>query len=415
MRLRTKEDLVTKTYTAEFWNATSPGSYSITNQDYVVGQTNSTSDVLTPNFHKRVKAGEIIINPYKNVKTTVFEATEGFRWKSLISWTQNEPFIYSEQDHRGPQLTFVLDSQLKFLKPKKVISEEVVQQALGLAATKSRAEVKQGEAELLVFLAELHKTIRMLANPLQNMQKFLDKVRLDKLRHRDPSKRVLTLGQYISSEWLTYRYGVMPLLFDIDSIAKAIGKDRNGKRHSARAVERRQGELAIPNLLMETGSTSTVYNEVYTDLIEIKCGFVYAAEMTLTDHLGLNLRSVPSAVWELIPFSFVADWFLNIQHFVGAISPSARVDENGGYTVVTRTLTAVRSIVSSTIKPSHVTQATLLRPMSGSRTVIERTKVRDLGVPAARLVSKIDLSRLNFKDKRILDSFSLMFQKLAHR
>jgi hypothetical protein len=108
------------------------------------------------------------------------------------------------------------------------------------------------------------------------------------------------------------------------------------------------------------------------------------------------------------------DWFANVQHFISAISPKIGVKEMGAFTVVTRTLTALRTANGSAIA-RNTENSTLLRGMSGSETLIVLTKERIEGVGAARLVSKIDFSRLSIGDRRILDGISLILQKLNSR
>jgi len=117
----------------------------------------------------------------------------------------------------------------------------------------------------------------------------------------------------IGKAWLAYRYAIMPLVYSFRDIEKALTRweqttDRVTKRvkptentagnpwtHLPHVVSEEEGEVRI---------TSTV-------------GCKYTSNnMALAGKLGFNPFST---AWELIPYSFVMDWFINIGESINTV------------------------------------------------------------------------------------------------
>jgi hypothetical protein len=408
MRFRSKGSFspLTAVYIeTDFWNGIT--SISSTTNNVVadaVGETLSTWDEITPYFRKRQRLGEIIINDFTNIRESRFDSTNGIHTRANSSNPDGKQY---NQKRDGPQLTYMMEQAGYGLRTKHVIPQSEYLDAIGLAGTSARAQVSQQEADILTMLIELKKTISTLLNPLNNLNTLITKFQ----RAKSLSNSTLSVSKYIASEWLKFRYGIMPIMYDIQGIIKAIEKDKSKGRHHARGNQKVSKSLLAPAAIWSHGDIDTTYLDTYTDDVVIKCGLVYDAKLRVSDYLGFNLRAIPSTAWELIPFSFVVDWFVNVQEYIRALSASGIAPESGGYTVVTRTLTASRAAVNSVIA-RNIGAATLIRGMSGTRTIVRRTKMRWRGCGGARLKSKINLSNFDFMDRRVLDTFALIVGKL---
>lgn len=369
-----------------------------------IGQTVRTWDVVTPNYRRRIANGEIIINAYTNERISLFDSGNGVRTRAN---NPNPDGSYLINKRDGPQLTWMMNVANRSLTTLELIPPGDVHRLMTLAGTKARANVGKADAEILVMLAELRKTFVTLLNPLNNLDRLLSNLQ----RARRGASRTLSLINYLASEWLKYRYGIMPILYDIQGIVKALEREVGKGIRVARGSESLSVERVDPPATWAHGDIDTTYLDTYTDLVEVRAGLVYSAELKVRDFLGVNLRSIPSAGWELIPFSFVVDWLFNVQQFIAALSSFGLVDEKGGYLVTTRTKTASRATIGSTVA-RNPTASTLERGCSGTRTIIERVKTRITGCPGAGLSPKIDFSLFNWRDRRVIDAFSLVMQKL---
>lgn len=367
------------------------------------GTMRKTWDVVTPNYHKRRRAGEIIVNPFKSEVTSWFNSINGVVAKANNPWPSTS--CYLKQTREGPQLSYMLEQAEKGLFPKPLISQSEIDRVTQLAATKAWAALHGSETQVLVFLAEVHKTFALLRNPFRELYVFLKKVRSDLLKSKSAAR---TVAEYLAAEWLKYRYGIMPILYDIDGLIKALSKDKVEGLRTARGIETLHAEETLD--LIHIHGVETAYQWVTSDEIIVKCGLLTRGKLGTRDFLGATLRQFPSTVWEVIPFSFVADWFVNVQAFIGAFAASGSADILGRYTVTTRTITS-SYVVQGTSVPSTI-DSTLIRPMSGTETVVSRVKTRTDIVPAPGLARKINLSDWN-PDRRVFDALALVLQMFA--
>lgn len=374
------------------------------------GQIIQTWDVVTPNYHRRRRKGELITNPYRNLRFSRFDSTNGAASRANTPTWPHPPDYFLKQEVIGPHLHGMMVLHGLELKPMDIITREEYGRLVSLAATRAWSGVGHGDTELLVLFAELKKTFLTLLRPLNNLNRLFSSFD----RSRSISGSTLSLVDYMAREWLKIRYGILPIMYDIEGILKALSRDKERGQHASRGRENAQKDYTAPSNFWDHGSFRTTYQDTFTDELIVKCGLMYNAKLETTDYLGVNLRSIPSAAWELIPWSFVVDWFVNVQTYIKSLTAFGNVPKGGAYTVITRVQTASRAILSSDIIIDP-TGSTKLRGMSGTETIIKREKLREPMVAAPSLTHKIDLSLFNWKDKRVLDALALAFGQFGRR
>lgn len=114
--------------------------------------------------------------------------------------------------------------------------------------------------------------------------------------------------------WMTYRYAIMPLVYsarDIHEVWQAIGTLYKTSRSS---------EVINLNTFdpYQVGGRATVFNSSGSVIVRttVKGGFTKEGIQTrLMQDIGVNPLVT---AWELIPFSFVVDWFVGIGDFLAA-------------------------------------------------------------------------------------------------
>lgn len=132
--------------------------------------------------------------------------------------------------------------------------------------------------------------------------------------------------------WLEYRYGWMPLVYDIVDTLKAIHADdmrasgpntvktARGKADTtynrSTALTSNVGGITSLGVRSETHEYSIRGYILYRDLL----GGVFRR---LND---FGLFDVPRAAWELVPLSFVVDWFVPVGDYLAAIQPKYGVE-----------------------------------------------------------------------------------------
>jgi hypothetical protein len=115
-----------------------------------------------------------------------------------------------------------------------------------------------------------------------------------------------TAKRALAGAYLSYKYVIAPGIADYKDVKKNIGTIFKGFTKYRFSNERRRGACHLTSPVCDTSAKLT-----YTCILnlQLKEGS-FAAIFNALERLGLD----PSAgnIWDLIPFSFVADWFLHI-------------------------------------------------------------------------------------------------------
>lgn len=204
----------------------------------------------------------------------------------------------------------------------------------------SKDAVMSGEA-----LNDLDKTVGMLRRPFERAARLLFEIGQTRAK-LGLKKTAVSLARATAGAWLEHRYGWGPIVKDIADICDIAQKKRlkcDRKRLVARAgtsfVFKNEGvwdpAYIIPGLLAGKGS--------YTKSAKVQCdaGVIYDvigrdSSMDLALSLGITARDIPATVNEIIPFSFVYDWFVGVGDWLQAITPIPGVVFRGNWVTTVR-------------------------------------------------------------------------------
>lgn len=181
-----------------------------------------------------------------------------------------------------------------------------------------------------VFLGEFLQTVALIANPAKALRKGVDEAvqQLRGFRYRNRSKSDLL--KFARDKWLETQLGWAPLIAEIDDGAKAVAESRwmseyYRPRKSIRAIG--VDEQVVHYLKNTTTPSATNLNYwlhiKQTSKVTVRyISCIDAGTYALADtrRIGLDLANFVPTVWELIPFSFVIDYFTNIGDVLSAAS-----------------------------------------------------------------------------------------------
>lgn len=178
-----------------------------------------------------------------------------------------------------------------------------------------------------VFLGELRETLKLIKNPAYAFRTLLtDYVGACRGASRRLSPRDTV--RHISNQWLEYSFGMLPLLSDIGNGYNAL-KRLYFNLPSKYVVVTEQREYEA-NVLTKG---SALWSQYFPVIIHCKSTGTYShtwrGEVKIamrgigsppSESLGLTLRDFVPTVYELIPYSFLVDYFVNIGEILEAAS-----------------------------------------------------------------------------------------------
>lgn len=325
-------------------------SYS-ENDSYIPYEwTEVMHDIVTPNFYTLRNRGDIVNNPYDKVRTEYH--------RGPLTWYESR-FVYGIITCNGVPTHVASMGGRRYgtRSPVKCLGSSFlaapapdVERVKDLAITSAFANANEGIAQGLVILAEGEKTIQsfiQIANRLLRIGRALRKWDVGYLR-RQLSAREL------ADRWMEGRYAIRPVVYDMCDVIRALRRSRLD--HPIRKTYRSGASdtATTSQSGVATYSESNYYTvkatKSATRTVSARSG-VLAAIDSISEATIWGIDQPFTAMWELVPFSFVVDWFLNVGKTIASWSPA-----NGMRTLAS--WVTVHDTVSQTIQTEEAAKGT---------------------------------------------------------
>lgn len=178
---------------------------------------------------------------------------------------------------------------------------------------------KFGESNLFESLAEVDKSLRMLGDILHHA----NRIQSTMFREVGKSNKLRGLTNELAGLYLMTRYGFKPLVSDISSILVGLEKPLGRMLRTTRS-EQKKSSIQTTTLSDFTDSNAVTFTRTLTTqhLLSVRSMSLDSVDMTMFGALGLGIKDFVSVPWELVPYSFVADWFANIGNYLNALIPA---------------------------------------------------------------------------------------------
>lgn len=183
-------------------------------------------------------------------------------------------------------------------------------------------KVKNHEFNLAVNLGEMKQTVGMLSENLRKLgRSMLALKRGDfataarQLGSRPRGTRLK--GSDVAGRWLELQYGWVPLISESYEAARAFAAMSNGPR--AKIVRTKIWKAGQ----FEGSQSPTQYSHVYNEKLERHLQYEMYEELSAPRQLGL--MNPASVLWELLPYSFVVDWFVPIGTYLENLNQIPRL------------------------------------------------------------------------------------------
>lgn len=239
----------------------------------------------------------------------------GYMLSDAFMTTKYFPFVFSDQTRLENMVTRKLLSRLK---------DQDVNLGVAYAEHKKLAESflsavpRIAKAYLALKRGQLDQAVKQL---LPNADKYHDVTvyfsKTGKRLKRPYTRRVGAAQAH--SQWLELQYAWKPLINDIYGAAVAVAKaNLHVSRNKVSAsITQKQGDVVVVNVM---GQKKVIKTEIMTrNYIVTSQAVAYFSSDSIASAASLGLTNPAEIAWELMPYSFVIDWFLPIGNYLSTL------------------------------------------------------------------------------------------------
>jgi len=413
-RTRSRDSLVHPNITFTTKDATcSSGTVVSALAGPYMGESVVMIDATVPGFWKLRRSGFTIVNSMTRTSSIASATGQGPK-VTLKANSCSSPVKHKETDYPSPSsLQLQFGSASKFYPPATILTQSDIDSALSIAATAAWSDCRNNSADVLQDIAEYRQTLGLLKEPLGRTHQYLRSVWSSKLG-RSAAGRALRgsaiATRWASDMWLRYRFGVRPLIGTVEGVAEALKRDNAKHRRTAR------GKSTVSSTYVETGvlqypgtalgGCRSSWTRTHTDEVTVRCGVLLEEAVDFAGSIGVDASGLLALPWELLPYSFVADWFANTGTYLASVIPYYTKRPLQTWHSIERVRTVTVRYHDSYIPIS--TTATLNRGASEFYTFTEKTYSRAAGIPGPSITFRPKAVEGVVNSLRLVDSFALI-------
>lgn len=293
------QEVVTNLVTGAISNGSSGSYLKSSDKSYMVGWDN-------PNFHARVRKGELLPQtPW--TQFTKYGKTRGHH-------VHVQPGASGANEFRTDNWSFsdswnIQESELAAYVPA----------TYDKYVTDAAAKIYSNGYDVLTALAELVEVRRMFFQTGKTLVTLLSEPRLQSAlfkfaRLSTKRKASFLIKDLLAGHYLQYRYGWRTLIFDLMAINDTVDNWNESRTRFSESV-----------------GSDTASQDVSTSVWST---FAYICDSVLTNRYTVGIRgsviadidipklqaNIFATAWELVPLSFVVDWFVTVGKSINAMS-----------------------------------------------------------------------------------------------
>lgn len=201
------------------------------------------------------------------------------------------------------------------------------------SVTKSLNSLRQESSEVGADLGQWRQTVDQLANSVRRGANFIRHMKHGRFAEAADDLGLSTKafsknrGKAIADYWLEYSYGWKPLADDIHTTSQVL-QQQFAKRHLIEGTGTRSVSGSV-----EFDWGSTHQKAVWKCSSKtVNKGLLWSDTAYRMSQLGVT--NPASVAWELVPFSFVVDWFIPVGNTLSACMAGFGLTFVGGYSSI---------------------------------------------------------------------------------
>lgn len=348
-----------------------------------------------------IRNGQILVN---ELDRTIISETGGNG-----TWSQITPRFQVNCEYTGDFGALVRNSTPAPAMP----ATDVRTSCRDIAHTSVMAKAYSGATLALESLAQLAETVGMLRRPFASTSKLLSK--LYKKRNYLKATYGYSATTAAADAWLEYRYGWKPLILDISSVLQAICEQRNNLTRRlvfrAGSYDEREVTSSFSGRPLPGDFYYLKANGSYTVRKSCRASAGVICEVrprtpleTFEKVFGLGANDIPVSLWAMMPFSFIVDWFVNVEDWIRAVTPDPNVQILGSW--ITDVETASIKLNAGSLSGNYYWQ--IEPPLTGSYDTREYLNVRIRREPNPLTWTQPSLQPKPLTVERACDTASLL-------
>jgi len=327
------------------WGPSGPPSLKITETKLNHSSSNkqfTRTSVNTPGFRANRKGKSLPMNPFSYVGST---STMPFGSWSRYRTDKRYPLV---------RVGFLSPGSLSWSIPDYWVADLDRSSVDAEATTKVRNKLKDQSVNLAQAFAERKMTANLIAEAATKLATAYSHLRkgnlagaADALGVHAGSRALRTYRKRfeksqhkaIANSWLELQYGWKPLLNDVYGSAELLAqKFYTESKGKAVASAKRSYTRVVTGV-----SESIPYEDTITTEVEVKYTLYYSTTTEALHTLSQVGISNPAVLaWELLPYSFVVDWFVPIGNYLSSIDATLGLSFLQGAKTVFERTTVVR-------------------------------------------------------------------------
>lgn len=326
-------------------------------------------DNPTPNFKARSARGEVINSRMESCYEQFHSPTVS--WTDYITYRYGTAPNYYYWGHNWtgtvPIGNDLVNGGNWYYPSQPSIDASIISEAL----TEAWSRVSVNEAQVLVQMAESEKTVRSLISILRRVTTIIRAV--EGLRVKELLRQIKP--KELANRYMELRYALRPLFYDAKGLIAVLRGDVTPERQTFRAHRARLSAVNESNVICYQNDYDLFRGTTHAERsLEVRSGVLTSLEtITCLDKWGFG--EPIQAMWELIPFSFIIDWFFNVGKTIASWTPSASLKALASWNVVTDTTFLASTVVSGERKYTGYYSSNLNKAGTYSKTIICKYRV----------------------------------------
>lgn len=290
-------------------------------------------DNVTSGYEKLSAQGRIINNPMTQTKTITYDPILTSTYADVYYSAPNT--IGYRIDGDAPASSFLGSVVSSAYYAPLPITDFDIDHLEQLAITQAWANIDQSQALIGATIAEGKKTILSLISIFKRaftIFKAVKRLDLKALRGEIQPRE-------LADRYMEARYAIRPVVYDAAQILGAITCDRKAPpRQTFRGTASDSKVNTTSGTILRHPHGALDYFSVSSVTCQVRAGVLVQADVA-SELTIWGVTHPLETVWELIPFSFIADWFFNIGQTLASWTPEAGIRPLSSWSTIIQTNT----------------------------------------------------------------------------